>query len=195
MSYKSTKRLTNFEEVSKEINKLIDAVNSYQVSGGNASGKEGDIRIAEGNDKRIYLEIRGRYGWYTSCTDVFQFKGYTRPVLESVTNGTALLYVAKQTITNANVPSTFTLGTIPAGYTLTKIFGNITTGFTADNRISFSDGSTLIASNLIDITVNDSVFDIPLNKAYTVATAITCTLSGTNSTGAGKIYLEAVKEV
>ena len=68
---KSTKRLTNFDEVSKEINKLIDAVNTAQQSVGyGATGKIGDIRITGDDDNKIYFEALTDKGWYTTFTDV-----------------------------------------------------------------------------------------------------------------------------
>lgn len=197
MNYKSTKRLSSFEEVSKEINALYNAINSTQQSvGQNNVGKEGNIRVVEGEDGHIYLEFKGRYGWYTSCKDIFQFKGKVRPEFEpTVIAGSSLIYVVRDVVTSSAVPSTVLLGTVPATYTLTKIFGRITSAFTDDNRISISDGSTIVASNIIDLSMAGGVFEVPFNKYYSSNTAINYTLTGTSSTGSMNIYLEAIKDV
>lgn len=191
---KSTKRLASFNEVSKEINKLYELVANKQVSVGSNEGSEGSMRIVEGEDAKIYLEIKGKFGWYTSCVDVFQFKGYTRPRL-AMTSVSSQLYFAKKIITSADVPSTVLLGTVPAGYVLRNISGEISTGFGSDNLISFSDGTTLEGNNIIDLRVPDTVFNIPLNKTYVSATDINAVLSGINSTGSMTVYLEAMKEI
>ena len=77
---KSTKRLTTFEEVTREINKLIDAVNSPEQSAGNGSiGKNGDTRFVV-DDGYPYWEMRGERGWYTTVQGMITDKpGQGRP--------------------------------------------------------------------------------------------------------------------
>jgi hypothetical protein len=72
---KSTKRFNNFDEVSREINKLIDAINASEVSAGyGGTGKSGDIRVVEDDNNQIYLEVKGDKGWYTTFTGVMNAK-------------------------------------------------------------------------------------------------------------------------
>lgn len=72
---KSAKRFNNFDEVSREINKLIDAVNASEVSAGyGGTGKSGDIRVVEDDNNQIYLEVKGDKGWYTTFTGVMNAK-------------------------------------------------------------------------------------------------------------------------
>jgi len=180
-------------EIARDMNALSNSVNQPQLPEGfGSAGKGGDIRVMEGDDRRTYLEVKGKYGWYTTCINILQPKGKQRPDFQ-VVNQSTLLYVAKYAITSADVPDTIVLGTIPSGYTLKNIFGTITTGFGADNTISFTDGSTLLANNVIDIT-QANTFDYPFFKEYASNTDINIVLAGTGSTGAGVVLLEAVKE-
>jgi len=72
---KSTKRYNNFDEVARDINALIDAINTPQQSVGyGAVGKSGDIRIVEDDNNQIYLEAKGNKGWYTTFTGVMEAK-------------------------------------------------------------------------------------------------------------------------
>jgi len=195
MNYnKSTKKLNTFDEVSREINKLYDIIANKQTSIGDDINPEGSVRIVEGEDKKIYLEIRGKFGWYTSCVDVFQFKSYSRPSLPII-YVSSQLYFAKKNITFLDVPSTILLGTIPLGYTLRNISGKIYTAFGDDNLIYFSDGGILGADNIIDLREVNTVFEIPLNKIYISDTNIYAILSGASSIGSMIIYLEAIKEI
>ena len=67
---KSTKHLTTFQEVSREINVLIDAVNSSERSVGyGGQGKSGDIRLTSDDRDKAYLEVKGDRGWYTTFQD------------------------------------------------------------------------------------------------------------------------------
>ena len=176
------------QDLQKQIDELKKSVNSpMQKDGTMFRGKDGDIRFLKGADKKGYLEVMTRDGVYTTVTDVFQLQSRERIPASFLTTN---VYVAKLSFTSVNVPSTLTIGVVPAGYTLSRIVTHTDTAFGSDNRITIGvgGGATIVPSSRIDNR------EISVWNPYTGNTLITAALAGTPSTGAGWILMEALKE-
>ena len=177
-------------EVYKNINELFNSVNSSQASVGyGATGKSGDIRFVEGEDRLAYFEAKGNKGWYTSFAGVMVEKPAVGrpyphfPYLE-VDNLYAKIFTVNQTMSsNGNM--------IMSDYGIVESLTN--------NTITFKDQTNL---NLCGFQVNDTceVRKIKADKSldikkinFTVTAVsgrtITVTYSGADKVAVGDIVV------
>ena len=179
-----------FSEVYKNINELFNSVNAAQVSVGyGATGKSGDIRFVEGDDKLAYIEMKGDKGWYSSFAGVMVEKPaigrpYPHfPYLE-VDNLFAKIFTVNQTTSsNGNM--------IMSDYGIVESFSY--------NTITFKDQTNL---NLCAFKVNDTceVRSIKADKSldikkinFTITAVsgrtVTVTYSGTDKVAIGDVVI------
>ena len=142
---KSTKRLTTFDEVSREINLLCDAVNKAQNAEGRSSeGKPGDFRVVFDDNRQSYLEAYGKNGWVTTFTGAL----YDRPMHGRPNPHFPYLEVDNlfaKTYTVAQTTARIGNEVMSSAFGIVESFSN--------NTITFKDQSN---QNLCSFAVNDT---------------------------------------